>query len=81
MRHWDLPITEKKPKDLQVGEATPHYQDGKYTGFRVGRDKHGWFAFRGHGRTVSRPYPGLLTSAMLKAIRDQMNVEGSKAQS
>lgn len=78
MRHWDLAITEKKPKDLQVGEAGPEYSDGKYTGFRVGRDKHGWFAFRGRARTVSRREAGLLTSRMLGDLRALRRIEDSR---
>lgn len=75
MRHWDLPITENKPKDLQIGEGTPHYSDGKYSGFRVGRDKHGWFAFRGKARTVSRAEPVLLTSRMLGELKALTGIE------
>ena len=76
MRHWDLPITEKKPKDLQIGEATPHYSDGKYSGFRVGRDKHGWFAFIGKCRTPSKPDVSLIYPQTLRNIRKKLAVEG-----
>lgn len=72
MRYTSWPVTDKKAKDLFVGELTAVYTDGKFTGLQVGRDKHGWFAFRGGSRTVSRQQLAGLTGPMLRDFKGRL---------
>lgn len=72
MRHTRWLAVDKKAKDLSVGEVTPEFTDGKYTGLQVGRDKHGWFAFAGNQRTLSRPDSAGLTGPLLRGFKDRL---------
>ena len=71
MRYTSWRVTDKKAKELEAGEVTAPYTDGKFTGLSVGRDKHGWFVFDGKGRTTSRPTLAALTGPILRGFKDR----------
>jgi len=72
MRYTGWPVVKKKGNDLEIGEVTAEYTDGKLTGLQVGRDKHGWFAFKGGSRTVSRMTLSALTGPILRGFKDAL---------